>query len=468
MRKNIYLFGLFLFISHTLIACSGDEDKNTAPVAMAQSDFSTILLGEVVQINGSTSYDPDSGDAITYRWKLVSLPLESQLSEITSDNVYFDFSPDVAGRFQIELTVSDGDLSSTDSVHIQVLKNEIPNVITNIDKEYQSIVLGDYIELDASDSTDPEGRNLSYKWLVQHVDNAANQYHGTNAVFQLEPTLLGEYKVLLTVNDGWNNEVIEFSFWVVKSSVLLVPSMLSPNSAVAQVEEVFGHNSIDVPLTHDAQHLRINYENSVGDYFSLLTHLEFDGDREEAIEQTDRARSEIKTFSGSSEELLCLFGDSMRLNWLFSVDELGVSTSFTHIFQVKGAVAEHPLSSLTLKRTDGISALRLNLGEQDKVLGVLPLELINSGRWLDIAVNLQCAQSGYLRVSIKDYLTREVLLEVEQDNIPMWQYNESFGYGFKFGVYRRVKQNVGDVEFKSGLIAGETEVKITKLLIQKL
>lgn len=92
---------MFLFISHTLIACSGDEDKNTAPVAMAQSDFSTIMLGEVVRINGLTSYDPDSDAIITYRWKLVSLPLESQLSEITSENAYFDFSPDIAGRFQL-------------------------------------------------------------------------------------------------------------------------------------------------------------------------------------------------------------------------------------------------------------------------------------------------------------------------------------------------------------------------------
>jgi hypothetical protein len=468
MCKNVYLFCLLLFIGLSLIACSGDEDKNTAPVAMAKSDLSTIVLGESALISGSTSYDPDSGDVITYRWKLVSLPSESVLPEIISENAYFHFSPDAAGSFQFELMVNDGDLSSTDFVHIQVLENEIPDVITNVDEDYQSFVLGGYIELDASQSIDPEGKELSFKWLVQHVANTANQYHGTNTLFQFEPILLGEHKVTLTVSDGWNNELTEFSFWMVKSSVLLMPSLAAPNSAIAQVEEAFGYNSIDVPQTHDAQHLNIKYDDLVGDYFSFLTHLEFDGDRELPIQDSDRARSEIKTFTGSSEELLCLLGDSMRLNWLFSVDELGVSTSFSHIFQVKGTVAEHPLSSLTLKRTDGISALRLNYGEQDEVLGVLPLDLINNGRWLDITVSLQCAQKGYLRVDIKDHLTREVLLEVEQDNIQMWQESEIFGYGFKFGVYRRIKQNVDDVEFKSGLKAGESEVKLTNLLIEKL
>jgi len=80
---------------------------NQPPSAVAIADFPTIVYGEMVSLDGSTSTDPDN-DVLTYAWTLGTIPRASGANYIDEwKTEYANFTPDVAGEFEVILTVTD-------------------------------------------------------------------------------------------------------------------------------------------------------------------------------------------------------------------------------------------------------------------------------------------------------------------------------------------------------------------------
>ena len=79
---------------------------NTPPVADAGPDR-TVNVGDVVQLDGTGSFDPDD-DPLTFSWTFVSLPEGSaaELDDPTSPTP--SFTADLPGEYVLELTVDDG------------------------------------------------------------------------------------------------------------------------------------------------------------------------------------------------------------------------------------------------------------------------------------------------------------------------------------------------------------------------
>lgn len=92
---------------------------NRGPTADAGPDQS-VLVGELVVLDGSGSSDPD-GDPLTYTWSLLSQPPASALALRASDSETLEFSPDVQGTYLVELEVSDGVETSTDLVTVECI-----------------------------------------------------------------------------------------------------------------------------------------------------------------------------------------------------------------------------------------------------------------------------------------------------------------------------------------------------------
>lgn len=115
VKLNLLTFFLLLL---ALTGCQNSSDSesysdnNTQPVASASWDSSGDLQ-EVVTLDASASYDEDD-DQLYYQWTVVSKPAGSQVTlPATTTNPLTSFTPDIAGEYQIELVVYDGQQDSS-------------------------------------------------------------------------------------------------------------------------------------------------------------------------------------------------------------------------------------------------------------------------------------------------------------------------------------------------------------------
>ncbi len=111
---------------------------NTVPVANAGPDQS-VSVGSTVSLNGSGSSDVD-GNALTYRWSLVTVPAGSVAALSDPGVVNPTFVADRAGTYVAQLIVNDGTVDSVpDTVTITTLSS--PPVPTAVDSQV-SVSLG--------------------------------------------------------------------------------------------------------------------------------------------------------------------------------------------------------------------------------------------------------------------------------------------------------------------------------------
>ena len=173
---------------------------NTAPVANAGIN-QNINTGALVMLDGTASSDIN-GDSLTYLWVL-SAPVGSAATLSNSAVASPTFTADIDGTYTAQLVVNDGEIDSPlDTVNIVATTvNSAPIANAGID---QGINTGSTVILNGSASTDANGDNLSYQWVLVSVptDSTATLNDSSFA----SPTFVadkdGSYIAELTVNDG--------------------------------------------------------------------------------------------------------------------------------------------------------------------------------------------------------------------------------------------------------------------------
>jgi RHS repeat-associated protein len=173
--------------------------QNTAPVANAGPNQS-VFVGTVVQLDGSRSSDVD-GNPLTYRWSLLSVPLNSaaQLSDAALVNP--TFAADTKGTYIAQLVVNDGFVDSAPATVTISTLNSAP--VANAGPA-QTVLAGATVQLNGSGSTDVDGDPLTFRWSITSKPSASNAVLSDPA--SVTPTFtadeLGTYVVQLIVNDG--------------------------------------------------------------------------------------------------------------------------------------------------------------------------------------------------------------------------------------------------------------------------
>lgn len=133
---------------------------NRAPVADAGDDNQESYVNTEITLDGSNSSDIDS-DNLSYAWALFSSPESSEVTLTDSNTVSPSIKFDMPGTYQISLTVDDGELFSNVDI-VKITTDNRPPVAET--QEEFSIVVGESITLDASNSYDPDGDQLTYQW----------------------------------------------------------------------------------------------------------------------------------------------------------------------------------------------------------------------------------------------------------------------------------------------------------------
>ncbi len=231
--------------------------SNSDAVADAGPDR-IVAATLTVPLDGSDSYDLD-GDVITYRWWLVDTPPSANASINNATDVVANSASlltDQPGTYVIGLWVINGD---TDQVIITITDNTAPNANAGDD---QAVTVGSTVQLSGDSSTDTELDTLRYGWsLVNAPGDWQNNWpvlsEGMDANPSFTPTLNGEYRLQLTVNDEqFNSAVDPLLITVSGSSVNTAPIA---NAGDDQTVNVGSTVLLDGGGSSDADNNMLNY-----------------------------------------------------------------------------------------------------------------------------------------------------------------------------------------------------------------
>ena len=174
---------------------------NVAPVANAGPD-ANAAPARPITLDGSASHDPNN-TSVTYSWRIVEQPPGSHPTLTNATSATPTFAADVAGRYVLALTCSDGTLTSTvDQVVIIVATGNLPPV-ANAGPD-QTVTAGQQVTLDGTRSSDPNGDPVTYSWCLKGKPEGSTATLSAANVARptFTPDVAGSYVFCLTVNDG--------------------------------------------------------------------------------------------------------------------------------------------------------------------------------------------------------------------------------------------------------------------------
>jgi hypothetical protein len=175
---------------------------NNPPVANAGLG-QAIRVGDIVQLDGSESFDDNTAQtALSYAWSFDSRPNTSLATLDNASLVNPSFVADVAGTYALSLVVTDGDGLESDPVFVEISSDNLaPTAVATAD--FSLVIVGDVIQFDGSDSSDPEEDELTYNWsIVSAPATSTAELFGDDTAFPiLTPDVEGAYVVRLEASD---------------------------------------------------------------------------------------------------------------------------------------------------------------------------------------------------------------------------------------------------------------------------
>jgi PKD repeat protein len=186
------------------VGVGGPPPINQPPIANAGPD-QTIRLGQILQLDGSGSFDPEN-DPLLYQWALVSAPA-GPAAFLQANGARLTFQAQTAGTYIVQLLVNDGTVNSApDQVTITVSNtaNVIP--VANAGPD-QAVTPGTTVQLNGSGSQDTNGDALTYEWRLTLKPTGSAAV--LNSVTSISPTfradVVGTYIAQLIVSDGFSS-----------------------------------------------------------------------------------------------------------------------------------------------------------------------------------------------------------------------------------------------------------------------
>ncbi|MFP5488528.1 MAG: PKD domain-containing protein, partial [Acidimicrobiia bacterium] len=138
-----------------------DGGGNTRPVAEIDTESDTIGIGQEVVLDGTGSRDAD-GDPLTFTWTQLSGPFVSLENRDASRATLV---ASALGTVVVQLVVNDGRIDSLPVRHTLLVSdgNQKPVAVA---KGPEIASVGFPVELDGTESSDPEGAELTYAWTL--------------------------------------------------------------------------------------------------------------------------------------------------------------------------------------------------------------------------------------------------------------------------------------------------------------
>lgn len=177
--------------------------SGAAPIAKIAQTSYKVKMGSTLELDGSASYNPDGSTNLTYSWSISAAPDGNTATIANADKSKVEFTPNVAGKYVVNLTVSNADWSSivAQAIIISVGDNTKPVAAITANKDF--VKISRYAVFSGSDSYDADGDGLTYEWtLISKPEGSATELSFSGDAATIKCDVEGEYKVQLVVNDS--------------------------------------------------------------------------------------------------------------------------------------------------------------------------------------------------------------------------------------------------------------------------
>lgn len=277
-----------------LTGCGGSDSPapTPTPVPVNTAPMITVMLsgdvtpgvggadvsagaGGTLTLSGAGSSDAE-GDALAYKWTIVSKPATSNLAFTTDTAVQQSFAPDVSGTYVFLLRITDTKGAySEKKATILIRDNAAPvgNLAVTVGysgqstlKPTQGINIGSSVVLDASKSTDADGDAVTTTWSMLERPAASTSVltsEGTTTRFVAD--VAGLYKVRARGTDplgAYSDTVYVFDAANSAPRTLVLTTVLAaPGTS--------GENIIDAPAGYTVS---LNGANSTDPSGTWLTY----------------------------------------------------------------------------------------------------------------------------------------------------------------------------------------------------
>jgi len=183
-------FLLSFFFILILIGCGSKTTPNKAPTAKLVVSDTTIIVSNLVTLDGASSSDSD-GKIIKYSWS-------DQNGLLSSNSQTTWRAPDKDGNYILSLTVTDDD-GATDKKSIMIVVKKEPNIApaARLSASKNPVFIRERFTLFGSSSTDTDGNITEYKWLDE-----TNSTIATTADVNVTISTEGNYPISLIVTDN--------------------------------------------------------------------------------------------------------------------------------------------------------------------------------------------------------------------------------------------------------------------------
>jgi hypothetical protein len=174
---------------------------NDPPVAEAGPNR-TVRAGATVTLDAGNSTDPD-GEGLSYDWRQVAGP-PIDLADGGQRASFVAPDVDASETAVFRVSVDDGETTTTDTVTVRILPAEENSPPTARAGSNRTVAPGTDVELDAGNSTDPDGDALTYRWNQTAGPPVTLRGNDTATPTFTAPTVEGSATLsfAVTVDDG--------------------------------------------------------------------------------------------------------------------------------------------------------------------------------------------------------------------------------------------------------------------------
>jgi hypothetical protein len=197
------------------------------------------------------------------------------------------------------------------------------------------------------------------------------------------------------------------------------------------------------PINHPGvRHIYEDSDATVGNHFVFIIHRDIDIDRDR-VENDDRQRNEIKTYSSSEEAVKGYENETFIYRWKFRINaDMEVSTRFSHFFQLKavGGDSSHPILTISGAERSGADGVEVRYSplQQDTILERQDWDMV-TGEWLEAYCRVTFAESGNLRLIVTRMRDDAVVFDIDENGIDLWRGEDpSHFVRPKWGIYRSI------------------------------